>query len=91
MQTLLEPQMISLYNFSLINLIPRLFDATEGTVYVSGRNVKDLSQEELGKIVGVSFSTINRWENNKSIPSKKHICVIENLCEKNNIDFKEGK
>lgn len=51
----------------------------------------DLSQEELGKIVGVSFSTINRWENNKSIPSKKHICVIENLCEKNNIDFKKGK
>ena len=37
---------------TLINLIPRLFDATEGTVYVSGRNVKDLSQEELHSEIG---------------------------------------
>jgi len=45
----------------------------------------NLSQEELGKMVGVSFSTINRWENQKSIPSKKHICILENICNENDL------
>ena len=51
----------------------------------------NLSQEELGKIVGVSFSTVNRWENNKAIPSKKHMCVLENVCEENDIKFEVNK
>ena len=29
-----------------------------------------LSQEELAHELGVSFSTINRWENGKTVPSK---------------------
>ena len=29
-----------------------------------------LSQEDLARKLGVSFSTVNRWENNKSSPSK---------------------
>lgn len=28
-----------------------------------------LSQEELAHELGVSFSTINRWENSKTVPS----------------------
>ena len=47
----------------------------------------NLSQEDLGKIVGVSFSTINRWENNKAIPSRKHLCILENICSENEISF----
>lgn len=30
----------------------------------------DLSQEDLARELGVSYATINRWENNKSRPSK---------------------
>jgi putative transcriptional regulator len=29
-----------------------------------------LSQEELAHALGVSFATVNRWENGKTIPSK---------------------
>ncbi len=29
-----------------------------------------LSQEDLARGLGVSFATINRWENNKTKPSK---------------------
>ena len=29
-----------------------------------------ISQEELAQELGVSFSTINRWENSKTTPSK---------------------
>lgn len=51
----------------------------------------NLSQDELGKMVGVSYSTINRWENNKAVPSKKHICILENICEENHICVEENK
>ncbi len=37
---------------TLVNLIPRLFDATEGTVYVDGVDVRDASQEELHSVIG---------------------------------------
>lgn len=37
---------------TLINLIPRFYDATEGEVVVNGQNVKDVSQEELRNQVG---------------------------------------
>ena len=49
----------------------------------------NLSQNDLGRMMGVSFSTINRWENNKSIPSRKHVCILENICKENQIMFKE--
>lgn len=31
--------------------------------------LSDVSQEQLARRVGVSWSTINRWENGKGIPS----------------------
>jgi ATP-binding cassette subfamily B protein len=37
---------------SVLNLIPRLFDATEGEVYVNGVNVKDYKLNELRNILG---------------------------------------
>ena len=38
---------------SLVNLIPRFYDATEGEVLVDGRNVRDYSLEELRGRIGV--------------------------------------
>ncbi|MBO5241667.1 MAG: ABC transporter ATP-binding protein, partial [Lachnospiraceae bacterium] len=38
---------------SLINLIPRFYDATRGEVLVDGKNVRDYSEEELEKKIAV--------------------------------------
>ena len=38
---------------SLVNLIGRIYDATEGAVYVDGKNVKSYSLEELRKKVSI--------------------------------------
>ena len=37
---------------TLVNLIPRLYDATEGSVFVDGVNVKDYKLEELYRKIG---------------------------------------
>ena len=38
---------------SIVNLIPRFYDATKGTVYVNGVNVKKYNVEELRSIIGI--------------------------------------
>lgn len=38
---------------SLVNMIPRFYDATQGTVYVDGIDVKDYKKEEIREKVGV--------------------------------------
>lgn len=30
-----------------------------------------LTQEEFGKLIGVSFETVNRWENGKHVPTMR--------------------
>ncbi|MCM3390341.1 ABC transporter ATP-binding protein/permease [Ureibacillus chungkukjangi] len=37
---------------SLLNLLPRLYDTTKGTIYVNGRTIQDWSLEELRAIMG---------------------------------------
>ena len=51
----------------------------------------NLSQKDLGNLLGVSFSTINRWENKKSQTTKKHIYVLKTIADKNNIEIEEDK
>ena len=41
-----------------------------------------LSQEELAHELGVSFSTINRWENSKTVPFKLARRQLEAFCER---------
>ena len=48
----------------------------------------NLSQEALAKKLEVSFATINRWENGKSIPSKLTMYRFEKFCEENGIAIK---
>lgn len=38
---------------SVVNLIPRFYDATKGSVYVSGNNVKKYDVEELRSMIGI--------------------------------------
>jgi len=40
-----------------------------------------LTQEQLAQKLGVSWATVNRWENNKTKPSPLAMMQIENLTE----------
>lgn len=40
-----------------------------------------LSQEELAHAIGVSFATVNRWENGKTAPSKLARRQFEAFCK----------
>jgi transcriptional regulator with XRE-family HTH domain len=40
-----------------------------------------MSQEDLARESGVSFATINRWENNKTVPSRLTINQFELFCD----------
>ena len=46
-----------------------------------------LSQSDFAKELGVSFSTINRWENGKSLPKISKLKQINDFCEKHAIPF----
>ncbi len=48
-----------------------------------------LSQEDLAHQLGVSFATINRWENGKSTPSRLAIGAIKEFCAKKGITYEE--
>ena len=45
------------------------------------RTALNLSQEELAHALGVSFATVNRWENGKTSPSKLAQRQFEQFCE----------
>jgi len=40
-----------------------------------------LSQEELAQALGVSFATVNRWENSRTVPSKLAQRQFEQFCK----------
>ena len=46
-----------------------------------------LSQEAFAQVLGVSFSTVNRWETGKSKPSYKTMKLIDDYCKARKIDF----
>lgn len=48
-----------------------------------------LSQEELAHRLGVSFATINRWENDAYNPSRLAKKAFEDFCKENSIKFEE--
>ena len=45
----------------------------------------NLSQEMFAQKLGVSFATVNRWENGKSIQRKLTIYRFEKFCKENNV------
>ena len=53
----------------------------------------NMSQDELGKLLGVSFTSINRWENGHYEPTKLVKIRLKELFEKYDIslDLKEAK
>jgi len=53
-----------------------------------------LSQEDLARELGVSYTTVNRWENGQSQPSKMAKVLFDSFCEKmteqGNLDLPES-
>ena len=49
----------------------------------------NISQEDLAKKLGVSFQSVNRWENGKTLPNYKTLKQIEGLCQKHNLNFED--
>lgn len=47
----------------------------------------NISQEKMAEYFDVAFATINRWENGRAVPSKIHKIQIDELCEKNKVEF----
>lgn len=50
-----------------------------------------LSQEAFAQAIGVSFTTVNRWETGKSKPSYKTMKLIDEYCKAHQIDFDISK
>ncbi len=46
------------------------------------RGQLDLSQEDLARELGVSYATVNRWENSVSKPSRLARARLETFCRR---------
>ena len=46
------------------------------------RRQLSLSQEDLARELGISFATVNRWENGRVKPSKLAKAQLDNFCAK---------
>lgn len=50
-----------------------------------------LSQKELAQALGVSFATVNRWENSRTVPSKLAQRQFKLFCKQKKIDPASGE
>ena len=55
------------------------------------RGILNLSQEGLARELGVSFATINRWENEHYAPNKRYLIAIDEFAKRNGIQFDKVK
>ena len=55
------------------------------------RNKLIITQTELAELLGVSFASINRWENGKYEPTRLVKEKIRLICEQNNIQMEVVK
>lgn len=53
------------------------------------RKASFLSQEDFARELGVSFSTVNRWETGKTLPTYKTMKWIDEFCNRHNISKDE--
>ncbi len=49
-----------------------------------------ISQDKLAKELGVSFSTVNRWENGNTTPNKTAVINFYEFCKSKSIVIEEG-
>lgn len=49
-----------------------------------------ISQMDFAEIMGVSFTSVNRWEKGKAKPNYKAQRNFREICKKHGIKFEEG-
>lgn len=54
---------------------------------LSVRTSLRISQRELASMLGVSYATVNRWENGRTVPNKMTLTVIRQYCHANHLEF----
>lgn len=55
------------------------------------RAILNLSQAALAELLGVSFTSVNRWENSKYEPTRLVKEKIRLICEQKNIQMEVAK
>lgn len=58
-----------------------------GEAILSVRTSLRISQRELASMLGVSYATVNRWENGRTVPNKMTLTVIRQYCHANHLEF----
>ena len=53
------------------------------------RSRLNASQDDLAKMVGVSFATVNRWENGHSVPNKAMQLRLYDVCKTQGVDLED--
>ena len=53
------------------------------------RKQLNASQEELAKMIGISFATVNRWENGRSKPNRTAQLRLYDICRDSNVDLED--
>ena len=53
------------------------------------RNRLNASQEDLARMIGISYATVNRWENGHSQPNKAAQLRLYDICKERNVDLED--
>ena len=63
----------------------RDYDMTDGEIIKAVRIQLGLSQQKFAKEMHVAFSTVNRWENSRTIPNGMARALLSDYMRKNGI------
>lgn len=69
-----------------IKILKEKIDMELSEIIKTIRSELNLSQEGLARELHVGFSSVNRWENNKSKPNQIARYALIELCKKRNLD-----
>ena len=53
------------------------------------RNRLNASQEDLARMIGISYATVNRWENGHSQPNKASQLRLYDICKERKVDLED--
>jgi len=59
------------------------------TILPEIRTRLNVSQDDLAKMIGVSFATVNRWENGHSRPNKAVQLRLYDICKERGVNLEE--
>ena len=51
------------------------------------RTALRISQQQLAADLDVSYASVNRWENGRTVPNKMTLNVIKHFCHSKNMEF----